>query len=389
MAGAAPRAPASRASPQSGRKRINFEDIQLFERREWEKSLFDRTGTSPIWSGEIPLGDYGYIAVDLTARWRANAAALAGLGPGMLRRIWVDADPGAERGEGHAELYLPADVGARVLLGGSVEGHTAYLDVVPLLTLEGGLAGAGTASVPGAIMVPVSVTYERGALGLVVNPKVGLGLLFTFNLDAWAAAALFGHELARKLWHVVDWRWGRAWQLGVRVKVEYKDGKLAPIEVDFQPPAPLPIEDILPEALSASAQATSLAQAEQALLSAAQPSKGKGDFPLTYRTGSRGRKNLTPRPDKDPEGLSTYEEIATAFRRAPPDVKKAQKIDTTKLKELKGIQDPPPEFHVTITPGSEEKVREWAATRDDESQPEHRWTGEVRNAIVPPEVTRP
>jgi hypothetical protein len=52
------------------------------------------------------------------------------------------------------------------------------------------------------------------------------------------------------------------------------------------------------------------------------------------------------------------------------------------LKELRAIQDPPPEFHVTITPGSEEKVREWAATRDDESQPEHRWTGEVRDAIV-------
>lgn len=325
----------SPASARPEREVTFFEDIELFERLEWEKTLFDRTGTSPLWSGKIPLGDYGYIAVDFTARWRANSAALAGLGPGVLRHIWVDLDPDAARAEGHAELFIPADVGIRVLLGGSVEGHSAYLDVVPLLTLEGGLAGMGTASILGAIMVPVSITYEREVLSFVVNPKVGFGVLFTFDLDAWAAAAIFRRQLTRKLWHVVDWRWGRAWQLGVRMKVEYKDGKFSPIEVDFNPLEPLPIEDIMPQALGPmlltgpdSPQTSPLAQAEQGLM--AQAGSVVVAFPIPSKwTGPTG-----PEPDCTPAGMTVDGIKPIAVPKKPPALKKGEYSGNNRYKNL-------------------------------------------------------
>ena len=80
---------------------------------------------------------------------------------------------------------------------------------------------------------------------------------------------------------------------------------------------------------------------------------------LVYRSGSRTFDNLTPRPGKDPAGLSTYDTPAGAA----PGGGKVQVIDTTKLKCTVACPDPPPAGHVSIAPRDGGSIAEWAATR--------------------------
>ena len=262
----------SSAPPQAtGRPAFDqeFDDIRLFKARDWERALFDRSFTRHLWRGKIPLGDFGFIAVDVTGRLRAEAALLWGIGPGLIRRIRLSADRGAGRASGTAELFIPGYVGPQLILGGSLHAEASYLGALPLVKLEGGLVGMARASAVGALMVPVTLSYEAGAITLVTAAELGLGPYLAFDLDAWLAASLLGKERARRTWRLVDWRWGTAWRLGARLTLVYRDGKLQPIVVDFYA-APLPIEDILPPALSAAAQDQAVSDTAAALTASAE-----------------------------------------------------------------------------------------------------------------------
>jgi RHS repeat-associated protein len=104
---------------------------------------------------------------------------------------------------------------------------------------------------------------------------------------------------------------------------------------------------------------------------------GPADPPqFVFRGGSASLDNLTPRPVFDASGLSTFDNLAAA---TPPGGK-AQVIDTTKLTSLQAIPDPPPDGHVSITPGTAEGVADWAASRG--TGVAHPYTQEVQNAIV-------
>ena len=101
------------------------------------------------------------------------------------------------------------------------------------------------------------------------------------------------------------------------------------------------------------------------------------DAPLyVYRGGSDTATNLTPRPGKDTEGLSTFDTPEAAA----PNGGKVQVIDTSRLNCLTACPDVAPPGHVTITPGSLEEVAEWAATR--ETDVVHEYTQELIGAIV-------
>jgi len=80
---------------------------------------------------------------------------------------------------------------------------------------------------------------------------------------------------------------------------------------------------------------------------------------FVYRGGSAQPDNLTPRPELDPNGLSTYDTPEAAA----PNGGKVQVIDTTKLKLLRANPDGPPEGHVSLAPEDESLIEGWAATR--------------------------
>lgn len=110
------------------------------------------------------------------------------------------------------------------------------------------------------------------------------------------------------------------------------------------------------------------------------PIKTKG---VVYRGGSRTPQNMTPRPNIDNQGLSTFETLEQAVK--PGD--KAQIIDLSLLQApLVAVPDAPPEGHVSIRPGAAltpaalRNTAEWAATRGTPTI--HPYTQSVIDAVI-------
>lgn len=139
---------------------------------------------------------------------------------------------------------------------------------------------------------------------------------------------------------------------------------------------------LLPSA-SRSTVAVKAASAAPRAVASAAPKAATGAAPrLVYRGGSKTPDSLTPRPGIDTSGLSTFDSLEGAVKPGA----KAQVIDTTKLKSLSAVPDAPPPGHVSITPGTEAGVVDWAATRG--SGTVHPLTQELLDAVVD-EVRRP
>ena len=118
-------------------------------------------------------------------------------------------------------------------------------------------------------------------------------------------------------------------------------------------------------------------------------SPGAGLAKIVYRGGSQTPDNLTPRPDIDTQGLSTFETLELAVQPGG----KAQVIDVSRLQApLMGVPDAPPPGHVSIRPGLAltpevlHSTAEWASSRGTGIL--HRYTQAVMEAIIG-EVRRP
>lgn len=97
---------------------------------------------------------------------------------------------------------------------------------------------------------------------------------------------------------------------------------------------------------------------------------------LVYRGGPKTPKNFTPRPGKDPDGLSTFDNPGAAAN--PGD--KVQVIDTSKLKNLFGKKDDSPPGHVTISPKDPSQMPGWSGSREGPGI--HPLTQELMDAVV-------
>jgi RHS repeat-associated protein len=98
---------------------------------------------------------------------------------------------------------------------------------------------------------------------------------------------------------------------------------------------------------------------------------------FVYRGGSRQPANMTPRPGKDPTGLSTFDTPELAVGGGPG---KAQKIDVSKLSRVKAHPDDVPPGHVSLQPSDLTEIPGWAATRGTDKV--HPYTQEILDAIV-------
>ena len=94
-----------------------------------------------------------------------------------------------------------------------------------------------------------------------------------------------------------------------------------------------------------------------------------------FRRGPKTPTNFTPRPGKDPDGLSTFK---TPDGFDPGD--KAQQIDTSKLKNLYAREDPSPPGHVTIAPKDPSQMGPWSGSRGGDAI--HPLTQELMDAVV-------
>jgi hypothetical protein len=95
-----------------------------------------------------------------------------------------------------------------------------------------------------------------------------------------------------------------------------------------------------------------------------------------YRGGSRTPGNLTPRPGKDLDGLSTFDSPSLAASAGG----KVQRIDTARLRLTRAYPDAEPPGHVSIRPLAPADIPAWAATRGTGSI--HPYTQDIIDALV-------
>jgi len=103
-----------------------------------------------------------------------------------------------------------------------------------------------------------------------------------------------------------------------------------------------------------------------------------------YRSATGTNASMTPRLNKDTEGprrgLSAHINPEEAIsRKENPQKHRVLGIDVGALRELQAFQDET--GHVSLRPATDELLRAWAESRDDEEHP-HQLTQEVQAAII-------
>lgn len=204
---------------------------------------FDRT----VWSHPIPLGEFGFVDVDLKASGDLNGTLSGQYGPGMLTDICLThqigntpssapikhpllrpgshADVNTFTIGGRARFTLPASAHASIIGSGKVAIAADYLGIIEVAAIEGGLAARGDASLSGNLnasveiiavftqstatleprVIPIQVVISKSSLDKIdlaaeVALKGHAGLAFA--LDATAAARLLGFEIWREKWNL-------------------------------------------------------------------------------------------------------------------------------------------------------------------------------------------
>lgn len=95
-----------------------------------------------------------------------------------------------------------------------------------------------------------------------------------------------------------------------------------------------------------------------------------------YIAGSRTKVNMTPRP-QDSKGLSSYDNLNAGIFSTS---RKAQVIETARLKTLQVHGPDGPDGHYSIRPGTQAELEEWMATRDGPVT--HRFAHEMIESVT-------
>jgi hypothetical protein len=222
------------ASSASSASELVLPPVTLFEQKEWSLPIF----TLPLfdvalWDTVIELPPPFFAA---TAEIRARAGLTLDLflraGPGVIRDIRLTADPSASRYTGTAQLYLPVAFGPRATLQGSLLGRLAWLGLVDVLTVEGGIRAIGQAPVIVAWAPAIRLIYDSGSMTFTLRDQIEAAIALLFDLEAFAEAKLLGDKVWGKKWNLYHWQWGRAVRFGSNWNLDYVGGHLAPPRVE-------------------------------------------------------------------------------------------------------------------------------------------------------------
>jgi hypothetical protein len=193
--------------------------VQIFDRKEINKSLFNIAVQAPIFPG-------------IVAEIGGGLGAVAGIGPGMLEQLQlgITYNPSHEdqtRVTGDARLRVPADAGLRLSvragIGLGITGASA----------TGGLEIGGTLGIEGAAEASVHVEWTP-TKGLDLTAEVSLHAQpsFTFDLSGYVSVRALGFSVYDKTWQFASFRFGSDYRFGIRLPVHYREGQPFNISLD-------------------------------------------------------------------------------------------------------------------------------------------------------------
>ena len=201
-------------------------EVQLFDRKEINKSLFSLSTQIPIVPG-------------IVAEVGGSLSAKAGIGPGVLdqMRIHVDYSPSNEENThitGDAHLNVPADAGlrlaARAGIGLGITGASA----------TGGLELGGSLGIEGAAEAGVHVDWmPNQGLRIDANAAFHAEPKFKFDVSGYVAVTALGFSVYDQRWQLAAYELGSNLRFGVNFPVHYVEGQpfsVSMSDVEFEVP---------------------------------------------------------------------------------------------------------------------------------------------------------
>lgn len=194
-------------------------DVEIFARREINKSLFNISVQVPIVPG-------------IVAEVGGGLSAVAGIGPGVLdqMRIGIEYNPAHEENThvtGDAHLRVPADAGLRLSvragIGLGITGASA----------TGGLEIGGTLGIEGAAEAGVHIDWTpTTGLDLTANLSIHAQPSFTFDISGYVAVTALGFSVYDHRWQLASYQFGSDYRFGISLPVHYHEGEPFDISLD-------------------------------------------------------------------------------------------------------------------------------------------------------------
>lgn len=202
------------------------DQIELFPRKEIDKSIFNISVQAPIVPG-------------IVAEVGGGLSAQAGIGPGVIDelRLGITYNPAHEEDThvtGAAHLEVPADAGLRLSvragIGLGITGASA----------TGGLEVGGTLGIEGAAEAGVHIDWMPSQ-GLELNADVAVHAQpsFTFDISGYVAVTALGFSVYDQRWELASFSYGSDYRFGIRLPVNYTEGEPFDIslsDVEFEVP---------------------------------------------------------------------------------------------------------------------------------------------------------
>lgn len=195
------------------------DEIEIFPRREFDKSIFSIAVQAPIVPG-------------IVAEVGGGLRAVAGIGPGKIDqlRLGIEYNPAREEDTtvtGDAHLEVPADAGLRLSvragIGLGITGASA----------TGGLEIGGTLGIEGAAEAGVHVEWTpRSGLDLRAHVGIHAQPSFTFDIGGYVSVRALGFEVYDNTWEFASYSFGSDYRFGIRLPVHYREGQPFNISLD-------------------------------------------------------------------------------------------------------------------------------------------------------------
>jgi len=193
--------------------------VEIFARREINKSIFDVAVQAPIVPG-------------IVAEVGGGLSANAGIGPGVIDqlRLGIEYNPAREEDThvtGDAHLRVPADAGlrlaARAGIGLGITGASA----------TGGLEIGGALGIEGAAEAGVHIDWMPGR-GLELNADVAVYAqpAFTFDVSGYVSVRVLGFSVYSERWRLASFQYGSDMRFGISLPVHYREGEPFDVSLD-------------------------------------------------------------------------------------------------------------------------------------------------------------
>jgi hypothetical protein len=258
----------------------------LIDPKKFSRPLFKPFTKNQSWTiGEIPLGYFGWISVDLTAGISASGLLSGGYGPGDLTDICLFRKLDRDRFAGSARFKFGAAIGASVEVAGAMEISGNYLSALPVASAGGKITAKAAGALRGGIDSRIDIIYNRrtGAWALDAEALISGSASLKVTATASASAKLLMKEIWSEQWKLVDRDFGIAWQGGLRVGTDTKprfDFGTVGVMAQNDPNAPPTQGPVLPTATAPDPLATEAQVDTQNMMAAAvNTNTGNQSFP--------------------------------------------------------------------------------------------------------------